>query len=578
MKNTIFLIFTITLLSCDHGNKAQETRLFSNNARELEQDYKFVGKKFAIATQGKYSTAAGRKMFQLGGNIYDAFAAISFVISVERPQSTGIGGGGFLLHYTPNMEYPLAVDFREKAPLSANEKMYLDKEGKEIKKSSIVGVDSAGVPGLVAGVLEVHAKYGKLPIKDVLAPAIKLARDGFEVYPELAFALNYKKIDLAKFEATKKIFFKNGRPLLEGEWLTQLDLANTLELIAKEGRDGFYKGSVARSIINTSKSIGRGFISQRDLDLYDVKTRKPVSGTFRGHKIFSMSPPSSGGVHVIQILNILSNIDLRALGPSSPKAIHYISSAMQAAFADRAEYLGDADFKKVPTMGLVSKKYAKTIFDTIESNKAATKKDRSFGNPFAHENDQTTHFSIMDINGNVISSTQTINGYFGSSVVAPGTGIVLNNEMDDFATKVGASNLFGAIGGKNNLIEPQKRPLSSMSPTIIFNQNFEPKLTLGTPSGTRILTCVMQTILNFIEFEMSIYDSVASLRYHHQWSPDFIRVEEIGFTPRVQKQLQNMGHEIRKKNLGCRIQAVARQGQMIVGVSDPRGEGMSDGL
>jgi gamma-glutamyltranspeptidase / glutathione hydrolase len=483
-----------------------------------------------------------------------------------------------LLHYSPKMKVPEAVDFREKAPLKAYEKMYLDKNGNEMKRKSLVGVDAVGVPGLVAGVLEIHQKYGKLPLKEVMGPAIDLAEKGFPVYPELAFALKYKEKDLNKFDSSVAIFFNKGAPLKEGELLQQIDLGKTLRLIALKGREGFYKGVVANSISEVSKKLGRNFISQKDFDIYNVKYRKPVKGEFRGNTIYSMSPPSSGGVHIIQILNILSNIDLRSLGASKAHAIHYVSSAMQAAFADRAEYLGDADFTNVPVNGLISPKYAKKLFNEISSTKALNKSDRSFGNPFLFDKDQTTHFSIMDIEGNAISSTQTINGYFGSSVVAPGTGIVLNNEMDDFATKVGASNLFGAVGGKNNLIEAQKRPLSSMSPTIIFDQQFKPKLVVGTPSGTRILTCVMQTILNYIEFEMPLYDAVAALRYHHQWSPDYIRVEDYGFSEDVEQDLASMGHDIKKKNLGCRIQAVAKEKGLLIGVSDPRGEGMSSGL
>ena len=579
MNKIIIVLMVILNFACDANKQSNSTRYFSLNAKKLEGKYSFVGSKYAISTQGKYSTNAGKKMFEQGGNIYDAFTAISFVISVERPQSTGIGGGGFLVHYAPKkMSSPEAVDFREKAPLKAHAKMYLDEQGNEMKRTSIVGVDAVGVPGLVAGVLEIHQKYGKLPLDVVLSPAIELAASGFPVYPELAFALNYKKEDLKKFESSTKIFFKDGQPLKEGDVLVQKDLASTIKMIAQKGRSGFYQGKVAQSISQISKKIGRAFITQKDFDLYNVKYREPVKGSFRGDTIYSMSPPSSGGVHVIQILNILSNIDLHSKGPSSPESIHYVSAAMQAAFADRAEYLGDADFTDVPVSGLISPVYAKKIFSSIPKRKAVIKNDRDHGDPFAFDKDQTTHFSIMDIEGNVISSTQTINGYFGSSVVAPGTGIVLNNEMDDFATKVGASNLFGAVGGKNNLIEPQKRPLSSMSPTIIFDQNMKPKMVVGTPSGTRILTCVMQTILNYLEFKMPLYDAVAALRYHHQWSPDYIRVEEVGFSSDVEKKLKNYGYDVTKKNLGCRIQAIAREGDTLIGVSDPRGEGMSGGL
>ena len=290
-----------------------------------------------------------------------------------------------------------------------------------------------------------------------------------------------------------------------------------------------------------------------------------------------MPPPSSGGVHIIQILNILEPFLLTKEGPLNSKNIHRTASAMQLAFADRAKYLGDIDFVKVPIEGLVSKKYARELRDKIKPNKAKRKNHVSFGNPFPYESDETTHFTIMDGKGNVISSTQTINGWFGSGIVTEKSGIVLNNEMDDFSTKIGAKNLFGAVGGEKNLVEPGKRPLSSMSPTIIFKNN-KPIFSLGTPSGTRILTCVAQVILNFLEYKQPLFEAVSSLRYHHQWYPDEIRVEEPGFSKKIKSDLEKMGYKINLKNLGCRIQAISLKGNLLHGVSDPRGEGHAIGL
>ncbi len=554
---TIWTIFVLLLVSCSSIKHKQAQ-----------------GNKYIIATQGPYSSKAAKQMFDLGGNAFDAAVAASFVISVERPQSTGIGGGGFLVGLKAGDNIPFSYDFREKAPFKAHKNMYLNKKGEEIKGKSINGIHAAGVPGLVAGILEVHNKFGTLPLETVMKPSIHLASNGFKVYPELEKALKYRKDVLGKYPASKKIFFKNDKEVLKtGDLLIQKDLAKTLTIISKIGRDGFYKGSVAQAIINESKRL-KGPITKKDLIKYNVKKRAPVKGSFRGHEIYSMAPPSSGGVHVIQILNILENYNLEKIGHGNAKSIHLTASAMQRAFADRATFLGDADFVKVPVDGLTSKKYAKLLKNTIIENKAKTSSDIGAGKPFDYESNETTHFTIADSKGNVVSSTQTINGYFGSAVTVPGTGIILNNEMDDFATKVGAKNLYGAIGGNKNLVEPEKRPLSSMSPTIVMKDG-KWKMALGTPSGTRILTCVAQTILNYLEYKMDLKNAVAATRIHHQWAPDEIRIENPGFSSKVENNLKSMGYKINHKNLGCRIQALSNENNILVGVSDHRGEGLA---
>ncbi|MFT6603685.1 MAG: gamma-glutamyltranspeptidase/glutathione hydrolase, partial [Bacteriovoracaceae bacterium] len=410
------------------------------------KNYEAFGKEYMIASQGGGSTTAGSKMFELGGNIVDAAVAVSFAISVERPQSTGLGGGGFLLFYKPGMKEPIAFDFREKAPLKSHSKMYLDKDGNEIPRMSLDGIFAVGVPGLVAGVLELHKKYGKLPLETVLEPAALLAEKGFKVYPELSKALAAKASVLRRFPGSKKIFFKGDEVLKTGDHLEQVDLAKTIRSIAKEGSRVFYKGWIAKAIVKESWRLG-GLLSLKDFAKYNVKKRKPVSGTYNGKKIYSMTPPSSGGVHVIQILNTVEGLGLNHYGVHHPYSVHMTSAAMQQAFADRARYLGDMDFVKVPLKRLISKKYADSIVAGIPKEKALKKEQVLAGEFKRIESDHTTHFSIMTKDGSAIVSTQTINGWFGSGVVAPGTGIVLNNEMDDFSTKVGAVNLFGAIGG-----------------------------------------------------------------------------------------------------------------------------------
>jgi gamma-glutamyltranspeptidase/glutathione hydrolase len=537
--------------------------------------YEAFGRQYMISSQGPLSTKAGKAIFEKGGNAVDAAIAVSFALSVERPQSTGLGGGGFLLLKHPQKKEPYAFDFREMAPMASFEKMYLDEEDQEIKGKSLNGPLSAGVPGLVAGLMTIHKQFGKLPLKVVMAPAIKMAEKGIILYPHLAKAIEAKKNILGQYPSSKKIFFKKGRPLRRGETLIQKDLGKTLRIISQQGHRGFYQGIVAKKIVLENQKAG-GIMSQKDLSSYKVRHRKPVKGTFKGHDIFSMGPPSSGGIHILQILNILEQDPLKKLGFGSPQAIHLISSAMQMAFVDRARYLGDEDFVKVPTQKLISKDYAKALRQKIDPLKAKSFEGAKEKTPFPYESDETTHFTIMDSSGMVISSTQTINGWMGSGFVVEGTGILLNNEMDDFATKVGAKNLFGAIGGENNLITPKKRPLSSMSPTIILKDS-KPFLALGTPSGTRILTCVAQTILNYMSFEKGLFESVSATRFHHQWFPDEIRMGSSSFSGETLKELKNMGYKIRQRPLGCKVQAISVEGDLLHGVSDPRGEGLSLG-
>jgi gamma-glutamyltranspeptidase/glutathione hydrolase len=583
MRYLIF--FTITLLvSCSSSNNLGKNLNFRNlkyaplGKGESKEMHESFGKKYMVTTQGRETSKAAINMFKKGGNAIDAAIAASFSISVERPHSTGLGGGGFMLIHIKGMDKPLAIDFREKAPLNAYEKMYLDKDGKEIKGKSLNGIFSVGVPGLVAGLYEVHQKYGKLPWKVVLQDAIKLARDGFSIYPELAKALSYRSKTLAKYPATKKIFFGNdGAPLKAGDRLVQKDLSRTLEIIASKGVKGFYKGEVANKIIKEVKRLG-GLITQKDLDIYNAKWRDPVKGEYKGNSIYSMSPPSSGGIHVIQILNILENDNLKKFGPQHEKSIHLTASAMQAAFADRAKYLGDDDFVTVPVKGLTSKEYASAIRFRIPEGRALISKDIHAGKPFKYESPETTHFTIMDSDGNTVSTTQTINYYFGSGVVVPETGIILNDEMDDFSIKSGAKNIYGAIGGKQNLISPEKRPLSSMSPTIVYKGG-KPILALGTPNGTRILTCVALTLLNYLEYEMPLYESITAIRYHHQWNPDEIWMEKPGIVNRTIKRLFDMRQGVKiNEKIGCRVQAIAFEDGSLHGVSDPRGFGLATGL
>ncbi|MBT7670386.1 MAG: gamma-glutamyltransferase [Bdellovibrionales bacterium] len=581
----LLLLISLCFYSCSHPNRFDGQMGNGENQRLLplvkllpghtRSDHEAVTKNYMITSQGKHASLAGEKMFKMGGNAIDAAVAISFVISVERPQSTGLGGGGFMLIHGPQMKQPVAVDFRESAPLASFQKMYQDKSGKVLKRKSIDGPLAAGVPGLVAGLLEIHQRWGKLPIKKAMAPAIKLAREGFVVYPHLAKAIAKRQDVLKKYIGSKIIFLHpDNTPLTAGDTLVQRDLAKTLERISVEGKSAFYQGGIGNMIVAHQTKSG-GLITQKDLSQYQVKYRQPVKGTYKGYKIYSMSPPSSGGVHIIQMLNMTERLQLDT--PLSANTIHLVSSIMQMAYADRAKYLGDSDFQRVPVKGLISKQYAIDRLRYLGRKVHRSSAEVDYGNPLRYESDETTHLTVMDKKGYVVTSTQTVNGYMGSGVVVPGTGILLNNEMDDFAAKLGESNMFGAIGGENNLVEPGKRPLSSMSPTIVTDKNDKVIMALGTPSGTRIINCVFQTILNYLEFKLPLYDSVALVRYHHQWKPDYLRVGAPYLPPLVEQALKQRGHTVKHKNLGCRVNAITREDEMLHGVSDPRGEGLSIG-
>jgi gamma-glutamyltranspeptidase/glutathione hydrolase len=586
-KSALFLSIASLLLAacagkpgnqCDEQNPACSPKKSVPLAAVVgsETDHVASGATWAIAAQGRETAAAGEKMFAEGGNIIDAAVAVSFAISVERPQSTGIGGGGFLLFREGKTGMVYAVDFRERAPLKATRDMFLDGKGEFVPERSLNGILSVATPGLVAGLVEIHKKWGQLPLAKVLAPAIEVAEKGFAIPAPLAGALKFRAGILAKDPAAAKIFLHaDGTPFQEGEILVQKDLGRTLRRIAEKGRAGYYAGAVRDGILRTEKRL-HGLLTAKDLDSYKVKWRAPVHGLWRGLDLYSMPPPSSGGIHVLEILNTLENDPLRDLGALSAQAIHRSASAMQLAYADRAVYPGDPDFVTVPTDWLISKPYALSRRSLIDENHAKASSEVRAGYVPRAESPETTHFSIMDAAGNAVASTQTINFAFGSGVVAEGTGVLLNDEMDDFSAKPGASNAYGALGGDANAIAPGKTPLSSMSPTIVVD-NGRPLLTVGAPGGTRIITCVAQTILNRVAYGLSPYDSVASVRFHHQWMPDRLDIEAPGPGESVVKRLAELGWNVNVKNdaIPCRVELVVRENETLTAVSDPRDSGKS---
>lgn len=568
----VLLLGLFVLTSCQSQPKKNAV-IRAAAERADHQSAEAAGSQYAISTQGRYASKAAQKIFARGGNIIDATVAASFTVSVERPQSTGIGGGGFLLFHEAKSGKTYAVDFRERAPLLASRDMFVT-NGRADLNLSQNGMTAVAVPGLVAGLLEIHQKFGSLPLQEVMESAIDLAENGFPIYEEFHRALMNRLEQLRKDPAAASIFLDaQGNVPAIGTVLVQKDLAKTLTLISRKGVAGFYKGSVANAIVGLTQR-GRGFVSHKDLSSYEVKWRAPVEGTFHDSVVLSMPPPSSGGVHVIQFLRFLEKDNLDREGLLSQNSIHLAASALQSSFADRATYLGDPDFSQVPVVGLISSKYARERRLGVDLKKARKASAVLAGNPMPYESTETTHISIMDAQGNAVSTTQTINGWMGAGIVAPGTGVVLNNEMDDFAAQVGSANLFGAIGGVPNAIAPGKTPLSSMSPTILMKGN-KPFMAVGAPGGTRIISCVAQTILNYVEFKTSLYDAIASVRYHHQWQPDVLFVEPPGPTPEVLRGLKSMGYEVKIEPIPCNVMAVAREGDTLRGVADPRDIGTS---
>ncbi len=551
------------------------------------ESYVAKGKDGMVAASHELASEAGRLALKNGGNAIDAAVATSFAISVVRPQSTGIGGGGFLLYHQAKDPEPKAFDFRERAPRAATKNMFIDAQGKPkpftfqgqtLENASLNGHLAVGTPGLVKGLAEVHRKYGRLPWRDLLQPAIELAEKGFPVYQELEDSIAHRAKVLQTFPSTKTIFFPNGKALKQGDTLIQKDLAWTLRQIATKGADGFYQGAVAERLIREMKQ-GKGILTREDLKTYEVKQRSPVTGTYRGHKIVSMPPPSSGGVHIIEMLNILERYNLKDLGYHSPSSIQRMAEAMRRAYADRARYLGDPDFVAVPVQGLISKKYADELAKSIRPDKADDSKTIGAGNPLPYESSSTTHISIVDKEGNAVATTQTINYTFGSGVVAAGTGVVLNDEMDDFAIAPDTPNAFGLVGGAANAVQARKTMLSSMSPTLVYDKDGTLKLVVGSPGGSRIINATLQTIINSIDYGMSLDDAVHAFRIHQQWLPDLLYVEPNGFSEAVLESLKKMGYTISsgQEEIGD-VQAVARDGDSWIGVSDTRSDGKPLGI
>ena len=554
-------------------------------------------KRGMVTSANPNASFAGLSMLRKGGNAVDAAVATTFAISVVEPFSAGIGGGGFLLLKWGSETK--ALDFRERAPQKADRNMYLDNTGKVLPNASINGHLAVAVPGTVAGLYEVHRRYGKLSWQEVVAPAIKLARDGFVVSDRFVEMSTAWRAALLSNQEAQSIFLKNGIPYAAGERLVQRDLAGSLEAIAQNPQN-FYTGSIARALAR-DMAKNRGLITLKDLQSYKPTWREPVCGTFRQYRICSMPPPSSGGVHLLQILNIISGTNLKSLGWHHPDALHLMVEAMRIAYADRSEYLGDPARVKVPVQALISRGYAakrrqeiplfwarpssqvkpverETLLRFADSQGTQTTPSPVKSAPSrGKESNDTSHLTVVDADRNAASLTFTINLGFGSGVVVPGTGILLNNEMDDFAAAPNVPNAFGLVGGDANAIAPNKIPLSSMTPTIV-TQNNRLRLATGSPGGSTIITTVLQIILNVLEYDMDAGAAVSAGRLHHQWLPDEVRVERSSFDAATLEQLRLRGHKIEvKPGWGNANIVVQNKDGWLEGAADPRGDGAALG-
>ena len=526
-----------------------------------------------VASQEAVASRVGVDILKKGGNAVDAAIATGFALAVTLPRAGNLGGGGFMMFHLADSGDTKALDYREMAPAAAFKDMFLGEDGEPDNQKSRFSGLAVGVPGTVAGFAEAFEKHGsgKLTWAELVAPAIGLAENGIEVTPDLAASLTASAKRLLQDPATAAIFYKTGGlPFVPGETLKQTDLAATLKLIADKGAAGFYTGEVAEKIAQKVTASGGG-MTKEDLAGYKPVWRDPVVGSYHGYEIASMPPPSSGGVHIVQILNMLQGYPLAEYGPNSADSIHVMAETMRRAYADRSKYLGDPDFVDVPVKGLTDPAYAAELVKSIKMDVATPSEEVKPGDPFPYESNQTTHYSVVDKDGNAVSNTYTLNFSYGVGLTADGTGVLLNNELDDFSAKPGVPNAYGLIGGTANAVEGGKRPLSSMSPTLVFKDG-KLFLATGSPGGSRIITTTLQIILNVVDHGMNIAEATAAPRIHNQWLPDEIRIEE-GLSPDTIRLLEARGHKVEVKNAMGSTQSIMLVDGVLAGASDPRRPG-----
>ena len=549
--------------------------VYPNNLPIIEYNsinHPVISKTGMVVSQRQSASEVGAEILRKGGNAVDAAVATGLALAVVLPRAGNLGGGGFMVVYLKDADKTITIDYREMAPASAHRDLFLDEKGNYDKNKAQFSLLSAGVPGTVAGLHLALTKYGTMSWEEVLEPSIKLAEEGFAVPYDLANILassRYKKRLSSNIAAAASYYKKDKSNYEAGEILKLPDLAWTLKQLAEYGPDAFYKGEIAKKIVQEMER-NKGLITFEDLENYKAVERSPLEGTYKGFRIVSMPPASSGGVHLIQMLNMLEEHPIGEMGFGSADSIHILAEVMKRAYADRSKHLGDMDFYDVP-FSLMSKKYSNSLNKSISVKSRTASKDVFPGDPFPYESPDTTHFSVMDQYGNAVSNTYTLNFSYGSGIMIPGTGMLMNNEMDDFSSKPGVPNGYGLLGSEANSIQANKRPLSSMTPTIIFKDN-KPYLVLGSPGGSRIITTVLQVALNVMEHKMNVAQAVNSPRIHHQWLPEVLMMEK-GFGPDTEKILKEKGYNLYPSSTMGSVQAIIKEGEYFYGAADPRRPG-----